>query len=38
MNESIEVYETIRNEIIAMEKMQRNVWIYMIHMLRRILF
>lgn len=29
MKEKIEVYETIRNEIIAMEEMQRNVWIYM---------
>ncbi len=29
MDERIEVYETLRNEIIAMEEIQRNVWIYM---------
>lgn len=29
MNEKIEVYNTIRNEIISMLEMQRNVWIYM---------
>lgn len=29
MNEKIETYETIRNEIISMEELQRNVWIYM---------
>lgn len=29
MKEKMEVYETIRNEIISMEEMQRNVWIYM---------
>lgn len=29
MNERIEVYESLRNEIIAMEELQRNVWIHM---------
>lgn len=29
MKEKIEVYQTIRNEIIVMEELQRNVWIYM---------
>lgn len=29
MEERIEVYETVRNEIITMEELQRNVWIYM---------
>lgn len=29
MEEKIEVYETIRNEIITIEELQRNVWIYM---------
>lgn len=29
MNERIEVYETLRNEIIVMEELLRNVWIYM---------
>lgn len=29
MSEKIEVYETLRNEIIAIEEIQRNVWIYM---------
>lgn len=29
MRERIEVYESIRNEIVTMEGLQRNVWIYM---------
>ena len=29
INERIEVYETIRNELITIEEIQRNVWIYM---------
>ena len=29
MKEKIEVYESLRNEILTMEEMQRNVWIYM---------
>lgn len=29
MDERIEVYQTIRDEIIAMEELRRNVWIYM---------
>lgn len=29
MKEKIEVYETIRNEIISIQELQRNVWIYM---------
>lgn len=29
MKERIEVYETIRNELIVIEELQRNVWIYM---------
>lgn len=29
MEERIEVYESLRNEIITMEELQRNVWIYM---------
>lgn len=29
MNERIEVYETLRNELIVMEELQRNVWIHM---------
>lgn len=29
MRERLEVYESIRNEIITMEELQRNVWIYM---------
>lgn len=29
MKEKIEEYESIRNEIITMEGLKRNVWIYM---------
>lgn len=29
MKEKMETYETIRNELIVIEEMQRNVWIYM---------
>lgn len=29
MKEKMEVYETIRNEIISIQELQRNVWIYM---------
>lgn len=29
MKEKMEVYETIRNEIISLQELQRNVWIYM---------
>lgn len=29
MKEKMEVYEAIRNELIVVEEMQRNVWIYM---------
>lgn len=29
MKERIEVYESLRSEIITMEELQRNVWIYM---------
>lgn len=29
MEERIEVYEGLKNEIITMEELQRNAWIYM---------
>ena len=29
MKEKIEVYESLRNEIVALEEVQRNVWLYM---------